>query len=45
MLSMQAFMLLQSMNKNTIYEAKLHFQQKFMGRKINGNKALRMLVV
>ena len=43
MLSMQAFMLLQSMNKNTIYEAKLHFQQKFMGRKINGDKALRLL--
>lgn len=38
MLSMQAFMLLQSMNKNTIYEAKLYFQQKFMGRKINGNE-------
>ena len=43
-LSMKAFMLLQSMNKNTIYEAKLDFQQKFMGRKINGDKALRMLI-
>ena len=43
MLSMQAFMLLQSMNKNTIYEAKLYFQQKFMGRRINGNKALKLL--
>ena len=44
MLSMQAFMLLQSMNKNTIYEAKLNFQQKFMGKKINGDKALRLLI-
>lgn len=43
MLSMQAFLLLQSMNKSTIYEAKLYFQQKFMGRKINGNRALRLL--
>ena len=37
-------MLLQNMNKNTIYEAKLNFQQKFMDRKINGDKALRLLV-
>ena len=43
-LSMKAFMLLQSMNKNTIYEAKLDFQQKFMGRKINGDKALKLLI-
>ena len=43
-LSMQTFMLLQNMNKNTIYETKLDFQQKFTGREINGDKALRMLI-
>jgi len=40
---MRAYMLLSHMGKSTIYEAKLHFQQKFMGRKINGDKALRLL--
>lgn len=43
MLSMQAFMILQDQKQNTVYEAKLYFQQKFLGRKVNGDKALRLL--
>lgn len=43
MLSMQAFMILQDQKKSTVYQAKLYFQQKFLGRKVNGNKALRLL--
>jgi len=36
-------MVLQNQEKNTVYEAKVYFQQKFMGRKINGDKALRLM--
>lgn len=43
LMSIQAFMVLQAQNRNTIYEAKVYFQQKFMGKRINGNKALRYL--
>lgn len=43
MLCLNAFMVLQNQEKNTVYEAKVYFQQKFMGRKINGDKALRLM--
>ena len=39
----QALMLLEKQNKRSLYEAKKYFQQKFIGIKCNGNKALRLL--
>ena len=36
-------MVLQNQKKDTVYEAKPYFQQKFMGRKINGDKALKAI--
>lgn len=39
----RAFLLLEEQNKRSIYEAKKYFQQKFIGIKHNGNKALRLL--
>lgn len=44
MLSFRAFMLLQDQKQSSVYEAKIYFQRKFLGRKINGDKALRQLV-
>ena len=38
-----ALMLLERQNKRSLYEAKKYFQQKFIGIKHNGNKALRLL--
>lgn len=43
MICLNAFIVLQNQQKGSVYEAKLYFQQKFMGRKINGNKALKLL--
>lgn len=43
MICLNTFMVLQNQGKSTVYEAKLYFQQKFMGRKFNGDKALRLL--
>lgn len=43
MLCLNAFMVLQNQEKDTVYKAKLYFQQKFMSRKINGDKALRLM--
>ena len=40
---MQALMLLETQNKRSVYEAKKYFQQKFIGIKHNGNKALKLL--
>ena len=40
---MRALMLLEEQNKRSVYEAKKYFQQKFIGIKINGSKALRLL--
>ena len=40
---MQALMLLEKQNQRSVYEAKKYFQQKFIGIKHNGNKALRLL--
>ena len=39
----QALMLLERQKKRSLYEAKKYFQQKFIGIKRNGNKALRLL--
>ena len=36
-------MLLEKQNKRSLYEAKKYFQQKFIGVKNNGNKALKLL--
>ena len=33
----------EELNKRSVYEAKKYFQQKFIGVKHNGNKALRLL--
>ena len=38
-----ALLLLERQNKRSLYEAKKYFQQKFIGIKHNGNKALRLL--
>ena len=38
-----ALMLLERQNKRSLYEVKKYFQQKFIGIKHNGNKALRLL--
>ena len=38
-----ALMLVERQNKRSLYEAKKYFQQKFIGIKHNGNKALRLL--
>ena len=38
-----ALMLLERQNKRSLYESKKDFQQKFIGIKHNGNKALRVL--
>lgn len=43
MLTFRAFMLLQDQKQSSIYEAKIYFQRKFLGKKINGNKALRLI--
>lgn len=40
---LQALMLLERQNQRSLYEAKKYFQQKFIGIKHNGNKALRLL--
>ena len=42
---LQALMLLERQNQRSLYEAKKYFQQKFIGIKHNGNKALRLLAV
>jgi hypothetical protein len=44
MVSLYSFMLLQDQNQSSVYEAKIHFQRKFLGRKLNGDKALRQLI-
>ena len=38
-----ALMQLERQNKRSLYEAKKYFQQKFIGIKHNGNKALKLL--
>ena len=38
-----ALILLERQNKRSLYEAKKYFQQKFIGVKHNGNRALRLL--
>lgn len=43
MICLNAFMVLQNQQRATVYEAKVYFQQKFMGRKINGDKALKLM--
>lgn len=43
MVTMSSFMLLQDQKQSSVYEAKTYFQQKFLGRKLNGDKALRQL--
>ena len=40
---MQALMLLEKQNERSVYIAKKSFQQKMIGIKINGNKALKLL--
>ena len=40
---LQALMLLERQNQRSLYEAKKNIQQKFIGIKHNGNKALRLL--
>ena len=39
---LQALMLLERQNQRSLYEAKKYFQQKFIGIKHNGYKALRL---
>lgn len=38
-------MLLERQNQRSLHEAKKYFQQKIIGIKHNGNKALRLLAV
>ena len=40
---MRALTLLEKQNKGSVYEDKKYFQQKFIGIKHNGNRALRLL--
>ena len=41
----RTLILVERKNKRSLYEAKKYFQQKFIGVKRNGNKALRLLVI
>ena len=43
MLTFRAFMMLQDQNRSSVYEAKIYFQKKILGKKLNGNTALRQL--
>jgi hypothetical protein len=43
MLTFRAFMMLQDQKQSSVYEAKIYFQRKFLGKKLNGNKALRQI--